>query len=189
MSNGVIKRTLPNGVRVLCETVPHVRSVALGIWVNTGSRMEEDGEAGVSHLIEHMLFKGTKRRTAEQIAQEIEGRGGHLNAFTDREATCYYARILSDDLAVGVDVLADMLTDSKLDPADLSTEIGVVLEEIKKYEDVPEDHIHDMHAHQSPGGIIHQNPGGSSRATASSRARLRSGNAVALASSAAAAPG
>lgn len=146
MKNGVIKRTLPNGVRILCETVPHVRSVALGIWVNTGSRMEEDGEAGVSHLIEHMLFKGTNRRTAEQIAQEIEGRGGHLNAFTDREVTCYYARILADDLAVGVDVLADMLTESKLDPADLSTEIGVVLEEIKKYEDVPEDHIHDLHA-------------------------------------------
>jgi predicted Zn-dependent peptidase len=140
------KVTLPNGVRVVFEPVTHVQSVAIGIWCQTGSRLETEKEAGISHLIEHMLFKGTASRSAERIAQEIEGRGGHLNAFTDREVTCYYARVLSADLGIALEVLADMFVNSKLDHADLDLEKGVVQEEIKKYEDSPEDHIHDLHA-------------------------------------------
>src|SRR5581483_7955860 len=94
----VEKFVLKNGVRVLCESVSHVQSVAIGVWCQTGSRMEAKSEAGISHLIEHMLFKGTHKRSAKQIAESIEGRGGHLNAFTDREATCFYARVLRDDV-------------------------------------------------------------------------------------------
>jgi predicted Zn-dependent peptidase len=139
------KFTLDNGVRVLVEPVRHVRSAAIGLWCQTGSRHERPDEVGITHLIEHMLFKGTKRRTAKQIAEEIEGRGGHLNAFTDKEATCYYARVLKDDVALAVDVLADMMLNSRLDPRDLELEKGVVLEEIKRSEDEPSDHVHDLH--------------------------------------------
>jgi predicted Zn-dependent peptidase len=108
--------------------------------------MESDSEAGISHLIEHMLFKGTNKRTAEGIAQAIEGRGGHLNAFTDREQTCYYARVLAEDLGNAVDVLGDMFVNSLFDTKELEKEKGVVIEEIAKYEDDPEEHIHDLHA-------------------------------------------
>lgn len=146
MSTGVHKFVLPNGVRVLCEPISYVQSAAIGIWCQTGSRMESPTEAGISHLIEHMLFKGTERRSAEQIAQDIEGRGGSMNAFTDREMTCYYARVLADDIENAIDVLADMFTHSLLAPDDLELEKSVVQEEIRKYEDSPEDHIHDLHA-------------------------------------------
>lgn len=142
----VQKFVLSNGVRVVCEPVGHVQSVAIGIWCQNGSRMESESEGGISHLIEHMLFKGTKNRTAEQIAQDIEGRGGHLNAFTDREQTCYYARILSEDVPNAVEVLGDMYTQSLFEPPELELEKGVVQEEIRKYEDSPEDHIHDLHS-------------------------------------------
>jgi predicted Zn-dependent peptidase len=142
----VLKFVLPNGVRVVSEPFDSVQSVAVGVWCHTGSRMEADSQAGVSHLIEHMLFKGTERRTAEQIAQEIEGRGGHLNAFTSKESTCYYARVLSDDLDHALDVLSDMLMNSLFDAEELEKEKRVVQEEIRKYEDSPEDLVHDLHA-------------------------------------------
>lgn len=145
MSSKVEKIKLANGIRVICEPISYVQSVAIGIWCQTGSRMESETEAGISHLIEHMLFKGTTHRTAEQIAQEIEGRGGHLNAFTDREVTCYYARVLAEDVERAIDVLSDMYLHSVFDPDDLELEKQVVQEEIKKYEDTPEDHIHDLH--------------------------------------------
>lgn len=145
MSNTVEKFTLENGVRVVCEPIENIQSVAVGIWCQNGSRLEQTNEAGISHLIEHMLFKGTQKRTAEQIAQEIEGRGGHLNAFTDREMTCYYARALAEDLPIVLDVLSDMYTHSKLDETDLELEKNVVQEEIKKYQDSPEENIHDLH--------------------------------------------
>lgn len=131
---------------MLVEPVSHVQSAAIGIWCQTGSRLEREHQAGISHLIEHMLFKGTQKRSAEQIAQEIEGRGGHLNAFTDREQTCYYARVLADDLIHALDVLSDMFINSKIDSKDLELEKGVVQEEIRKYEDSPEDLVHDLHA-------------------------------------------
>lgn len=139
------KFVLPNGVRVLVEPFTHVKSAAVGLWCRTGSRHEHHNEAGITHLIEHMLFKGTPKRTAKQIAEEIEGRGGALNAFTDKESTCYYCRVLMDDVANGVDVLTDMMRNSLIDPDELKREQGVVLEEIKRSEDEPSDHVHDLH--------------------------------------------
>ena len=139
------KITLDNGVRVLVEPVDYVRSAAIGLWCRTGSRHEFENEAGITHLIEHMLFKGTKNRTAKQIAESIEGRGGSLNAFTDKEATCYYCRVLSDDATNGIDVLTDMMRNSLIDPEELEREEKVVLEEIKRSEDEPSDHVHELH--------------------------------------------
>lgn len=143
--SGVNKFVLSNGVRVLVEPVGHVKSVAIGLWCRTGSRHETDREAGITHLIEHMLFKGTPTRTAKEIAEAIEGRGGSLNAFTDKESTCYYCRSLADDAENGIDVLTDMMLHSTIDPEELTREAGVVLEEIKRSEDEPSDHVHDLH--------------------------------------------
>ena len=142
---GIQKFTLPNGVRVLVEPVGHVRSAAIGLWCRTGSRHELDNEAGITHLIEHMLFKGTKSRTSKEIAESIEGRGGSLNAFTDKEATCYYCRVLSDDVENGVEVLSDMMLNSLFDSEELAREEGVVIEEIKRGEYEPGDHVHELH--------------------------------------------
>lgn len=139
------KHVLSNGVRVLIEPVNHVRSAAIGLWCKTGSRHETDQEAGITHLIEHMLFKGTPTRTAKQIAESIEGRGGVLNAFTDKESTCYYCRVLSDDTLNGIDVLTDMALHSIFDPEEIEREEKVVLEEIKRSQDEPGDHIHELH--------------------------------------------
>lgn len=139
------KFVLENGVRVLVEPVEHVKSAAIGLWCKTGSRHELDSEAGITHLIEHMLFKGTERRSARDIAEAIEGRGGALNAFTDKESTCYYARVLSDDMPNAVDVLSDMMLHSLLDQDELEMEKDVVLEEIKRSEDEPSDLVHELH--------------------------------------------
>lgn len=139
------KSVLPNGVRVLTENLPHVGSASIGIWCATGSVHEQPGEAGITHFIEHMLFKGTPKRTSQQIAEAIEGRGGMLNAFTDKERTCYYCRVLADDCGVGFDVLSDMVANALLDPEELEREKGVVIEEIKRGEDEPGDHVHDLH--------------------------------------------
>ncbi len=141
----ISKFTLSNGVRILVEPVEHVKSAAIGLWCHTGSRHETEAEAGITHLIEHMLFKGTARRTAPEIAQAIEGRGGSLNAFTDKESTCYYCRVLSDDVENGIDVLTDMMLNSIVDPEELEREERVVLEEIKRSEDEPSDHVHELH--------------------------------------------
>lgn len=146
MTNMDIKKTtLPNGVRILTEHLPHVGSAAIGIWCTTGSSHETESEAGITHFIEHMLFKGTTKRTSQQIAEEIEGRGGMLNAFTDKERTCYYCKTLAEDAGNGFEVLSDMLANSLLDPEELEREKGVVLEEIKRSEDEPGDHVHDLH--------------------------------------------
>lgn len=143
--SSIQKFVLDNGVRVLVEPVGHVKSAAIGLWCKTGSRHEDLDEAGITHLIEHMLFKGTETRTAREIAESIEGRGGSLNAFTDKETTCYYCRVLSDDTANGVDVLSDMMLHSQFDPEELKREKGVVLEEIKRGEDEPGDQVHELH--------------------------------------------
>lgn len=140
------KTTLPNGLRVITEEIPHVRSASVGVWVGAGSCFETPAEMGVSHLIEHMLFKGTERRSARQIAREIDGRGGTLNAFTAKEHTCYYAKVLDEHLPIALDVLADMLLHSRFDPAELGREKGVIIEEIRMYEDVPDDLVHDLFA-------------------------------------------
>src|SRR5579859_1995487 len=144
MSN-LRKFTLGNGVRVLVEPVGHVQSAAVGLWCKTGSRHETDHEAGITHLIEHMLFKGTEKRTAKDIAESVEGRGGALNAFTDKESTCYYCRVLADDVENGIDVLSDMMLHSTIDPEELEREEQVVLEEIRRGEDEPSDHVHELH--------------------------------------------
>lgn len=139
------KFVLSNGVRVLVEPVTHVQSAAIGLWCRTGSRHELDHEGGITHLIEHMLFKGTRARSAKEIAESIEGRGGMLNAFTDKEATCYYCRVLAEDTENGIDVLTDMMRNSLIDPDELQREEGVVIEEIARSEDEPEGHVHELH--------------------------------------------
>lgn len=141
----MIKRdVLPNGVRVVTETVPYVQSVSIGIWVTTGSRDELTDNMGISHFIEHMLFKGTEKRSAKQIADEFDSIGGQVNAFTDKEYTCYYSKILSDHLNISLDVLSDMFLNSQFDPKEISLEKNVILEEIKRHDDTPDDQIHDL---------------------------------------------
>jgi predicted Zn-dependent peptidase len=127
------------------EPIDSVLSASLGIWCKTGSRHELDHEAGITHFIEHMLFKGTPTRNAKQIAEQIEGYGGVLNAFTDKEQTCYYCRILSDEIENATSVLSDMVCNSLLDPEEIARECGVILEEIKRGEDEPGDHVHELH--------------------------------------------
>ncbi len=132
----VVKRTvLPGGLRVVSESVPAARSVAVGFWVGVGSRDETAKSSGASHFLEHLLFKGTQRRGPFEIAAEIEGVGGDLNAFTTKECTCYHARVLADDLPLAVDVLGDMVTSCLIAPEDVESERGVVLEEIAMNED------------------------------------------------------
>ncbi|MDR1603734.1 MAG: insulinase family protein [Gracilibacteraceae bacterium] len=138
------KTILPSGVRLVTESLPHMRSVAVGIWVAVGSRYEEAELGGISHFIEHMLFKGTKKRSARQIAEELDAVGGQLNAFTGRESTCFYARVLDEDIGVAVDVLTDMFFHSAFASAEINKEKQVVYEEIKMYEDTPDDLILDL---------------------------------------------
>ena len=130
---------LPNGARLLTQAVPGVRSAALGFFVGVGSRHESARESGAAHFIEHMLFKGTGRRTAAQLAQDADAVGGQLNAYTTKEHTCFHIRVLDSHLDRGLDLLADMLFHSRFDAADAWLERGVILEEIGMYEDTPED--------------------------------------------------
>ena len=132
-------RELKNGVRVVMERMEHVRSVSVGIWVNTGSVREAEDEGGASHFIEHMAFKGTARRTAEQIAAEMDAVGGSLNAFTSKECTCFYAKVLDENLPVAIDVLSDITFHSTFPEDELEREKHVILEEILMTEDSPED--------------------------------------------------
>lgn len=138
------KFTLTNGVRVLIEELPHVQSAAIGFWLDVGSKVEAPEENGISHFIEHMLFKGTSKRTALEIAQSLEVTGGSLNAFTDKENTCYYARVLAEDVPLAIDVLSDMLLNSLLDPKEIKREKDVIIEEIKMYEDDADELSHDL---------------------------------------------
>lgn len=138
--------TLPNGLRVVSETIPHVRSVTVGVWVAAGSRQETGGKGGTSHFIEHLVFKGTKTRTARRIAEEIEAVGGQINAFTAKEFTCFYSRVLDDHLDLALDILADMLLNSLFDARDVERERGVILEEIRLYQDTPDEYVHDLFA-------------------------------------------
>ena len=131
--------TLPSGIRLIHEKIGHVRSVAMGVWVDTGSVRETPETAGASHLIEHMVFKGTGRRSAEQIAIEMDAVGGNMNAFTGKECTCFYAKVLDEHLDLAADVLSDIVFHSVFDPEELKKEQGVVLEEILMNEDSPED--------------------------------------------------
>ena len=144
---GIVRRTvLPGGLRVISESVPGVRSVAFGVWVGVGSRDETTAQSGSSHYLEHLLFKGTRRRDALAISSEIEAVGGEINAFTAKEYTCYYARVLDDDMPLAVDVICDMVTDSLLASGDVESERGVILEEIAMHDDDPSDAVHDTFA-------------------------------------------
>ena len=138
------KTTLPSGLRVLTETMPSVRSASIGIWADVGSSLETHDRRGISHLVEHMLFKGTQRRTARAIAETMDGVGGNLNAFTDKETTCYYAKVIDRHMPLAMDVLTDMFLNSTFEPGELRKEQKVVLEEIKMYEDSPDELIHDL---------------------------------------------
>jgi predicted Zn-dependent peptidase len=141
---GEVRRTLlPGGLRVVTEHVPGVRSASVGMWVGVGSRDEQPSVAGSAHYLEHLLFKSTSRRTAQQIAEEIDAVGGELNAFTAKEHTCYYAHVLDEDLPLAVDLVCDVVFEALLAERDMETERSVVLEEIAMRDDDPEDLLHD----------------------------------------------
>lgn len=138
------KHTCKNGVRTVLENIPTVRSVTIGIWVLTGSRNETKQNNGISHFLEHMFFKGTQTRTAQDIAEAFDSIGGQVNAFTSKEYTCYYARVLDSHKEYALDILADMFFNSKFDEEEMAREKKVILEEIKMSEDTPDDIIHDL---------------------------------------------
>lgn len=140
------KVVLDNGVRVVLERMSSLRSVALGVWANVGSRYEEKGEEGLSHFIEHMMFKGTSHRTASQISNEIDALGGEMNAFTTHEATAFYVKVLDQQMGAAFDLLADLFHHSRFGVRDIEKEKQIVLEEIRTVQDDPEDYIHELHA-------------------------------------------
>jgi predicted Zn-dependent peptidase len=145
-AEGIERTELPSGLRVITERMHGVRSVSLGVWAGVGSRDEAHGEAGASHYLEHLLFKGTARRTAAEIAETMDAIGAEHNAFTAKEHTCYYARALDRDLPLVADVLADMVLASKMDQADVDAERTVILEEIGMHADAPDDVVVDLFA-------------------------------------------
>ena len=152
------KSTLDNGLRIVSESIPYMSSVSLGIFVGTGSRSELPPEQGVSHFIEHLMFKGTQKRSARDIAEMVDDVGGQLNAATDRENTCYYIKVLPEHLGLGMDILSDMLLHSKFAESDVEKERQVVLEEISLYEDSPDELIHDLHMNSLwPGHALGRN--------------------------------
>jgi len=138
------RSVLPNGIILISEKIPHVRSAAVGLWIARGSRDESPTENGLSHLIEHMLFKGTRTRTAREIAIFLESIGGHMDAFTSKEETCFYARVLDEHLPQAVDILSDIISHPRIDPQDLEKERKVILEEIKTVEDTPDEMVHEL---------------------------------------------
>jgi len=137
------KTVLDSGIRVVSETIPYVRSVSIGVWANVGSRDEKETKNGISHFLEHMVFKGTRNRSMKDIAQSLESLGGFLNAFTTKEHTCFYARVLDEHLPRAVDVLGDLIQNATFEPTEMEKEKTVVIEELKNAEDDPEDIIHD----------------------------------------------
>ncbi|WP_170007365.1 M16 family metallopeptidase [Bacillus fonticola] len=145
------RTTLPNGLRVVLENIPTVRSVAIGVWIGTGSRFETTELNGVSHFLEHMLFKGTKTRTARDIAEAFDSIGGQVNAFTSKEYTCYYAKVLDTHADKALDVLSDMFFNSTFAEEEIEKEKQVVFEEIKMVDDTPDDIVHDLLSEASYG--------------------------------------
>jgi len=135
---------LPNGIRVLSERLPDLPSITVGIWVENGSRYEQPHQAGISHFLEHLFFKGTERRTAAQIAEEIDAVGGVLNALTGKEYTCYYAKVLHEQLPLALDLLADIFTQSRFASEEIDRERSVIIQEISQVEDTPDDYVHEL---------------------------------------------
>lgn len=138
------KTVLPNGVKIITKKIPHVRSVSMGVWVNVGARDETNDQSGLSHFIEHMIFKGTDRRTAYQIAKAFDAIGGHTNAFTSMEYTCYYAKVLDNHLETMVEILSDIFLNSVFDPLEVERERPVIVQEIGMVEDSPEEYLHQL---------------------------------------------
>ncbi|UCD70504.1 MAG: insulinase family protein [Syntrophobacterales bacterium] len=138
------KTVLKNGIRVVSEKIPHIRSFSIGIWVTTGSCDEDSEENGISHFIEHLAFKGTKSRSAHDIAKEIDSVGGILNGFTEREYTCFHAKVLDQHCPLAIELLSDIFLNSLFDFNEIEKERNVVLQEIKMVEDTPDDYIHDL---------------------------------------------
>ncbi len=153
MSDGLVVRdVLPSGLRLVTERMPHVRSITVGVWLARGSRHEEAAESGIAHFIEHMLFKGTATRSAEDIAQQIDSIGGQLDAFTAKEYASYYIKVLDEHLPIAIDLLSDMLTRPAFSADDIAKERGVILEEIKMVEDTPDDLVHEIFTQHAWGG-------------------------------------
>lgn len=138
------KYTCQNGVRIVLENIPTVRSAAIGVWIKTGSRNETPELNGVSHFLEHMFFKGTTTRNAREIAESFDSIGGQVNAFTSKEYTCYYAKVMDNHASYALEILADMFFNSTFDEEELKKEKNVVYEEIKMYDDTPDDIVHDL---------------------------------------------
>lgn len=136
--------TLSNGLTIIGEEIPYLKSITLGVWVNAGSRIENEELGGISHFIEHMLFKGTKNRTSKGIASTIDNLGGQINAFTSKECTCYYVKLLDEHIDIGIDILSDMFLNPLFDEKDIDKERQVIIEELKMYEDSPEDLVYDL---------------------------------------------
>jgi predicted Zn-dependent peptidase len=136
------KTILPNGIRIVSRQMPHVRSVSMGVWVDVGARDETDEQSGLSHFIEHMIFKGTTRRSAYEIAKEFDAIGGHTNAFTSMENTCYHARVMDTHLETMVEILSDIFLNSVFDPEEVERERPVIVQEIGMVEDTPEEYVH-----------------------------------------------
>src|SRR6266852_2876967 len=142
----IARQALPNGVRVITERMPHVRSVSVGVWICTGSREETQQETGISHFIEHMLFKGTKNRSAEEIARSVDSIGGGLDAFTSKELVSFNVKVLDEHLPQAFDVLSDLVRNPLFEKKDIEKEKGVVLEELKMEVDNPEYLAHEIFA-------------------------------------------
>ena len=140
----VSKEVFANGLTIVTERMPHVRSISLGIWLKVGSRSETPEVNGVAHFIEHLLFKGTANRTAEEIARQVDSIGGHLDAFTAKETICYSTKVLDEHLSIAFDILSDLLLNPKFDANDMEKERSVILEEIKMVEDTPDDLVHEI---------------------------------------------
>jgi predicted Zn-dependent peptidase len=148
----IVREAFDNGVRVITEQMDHVRSVSVGVWLTRGSRHEPADGGGIAHFVEHMLFKGTERRSAEDIAQEVDSLGGHLDAFTSKEYAGYYVKVLDEHLPKALDVLSDLVLHPRFDAGDIEREKKVILEEIKMVEDTPDDLVYELFTQSFWGG-------------------------------------
>src|ERR1700752_3061743 len=140
----ITREVLPGGLRLITESMPHVRSVSIGVWLTRGSRHESEARSGIAHFVEHMLFKGTATRSAEDIAQEIDSIGGQLDAFTAKEYASYYIKVLDEHLPLALDILSDIVRNPAFTASDIEREKKVVVEEIKMVEDTPDDLVHEL---------------------------------------------
>ena len=140
----IVKEVLPNGLTLITESMPHVRSVAVGVWLKRGSRHEREEETGISHFIEHMVFKGTKTRSAEMIAAQVDSIGGHMDAFTAKEYAAFHLKVLDEHFPIAADILGDIVLNPLFDPEEMTKEKKVIFEEINMVEDTPDDLVTEL---------------------------------------------